>query len=95
MSDKACDGLIKYVIDTDMTRDDLVNLSVILKTGVKVEDAIEHLHTYHVYHAYFVADRSEIGKRMEARGLPSTKRLFEDIIYGKEKPLTKPSFIKI
>jgi len=95
LTDKACDSLFQYVIDTDMSKEDLDNLAILLNEGLELKDALEKLCSYHVYHIDIVADRLEVGKLIQDNQLAGNKQLFRRIIFGKMAPLKKPSFINI
>lgn len=89
------DTLIKYICETQMSKEDVKSLSVLLNSGLKLADAIEKLHDYHVYHVHVVVERSLVSKHMSQHGVGGAGLLFKKIIYGDIPPIKKPSFVKI
>jgi len=95
LSDKDCDALFKYAQETDMMMEDLNSLSVLLKTGINLEAAIEQLHDYSVFSVTFIADKREVSSLMQKHCIQSKPLLFKRIIYGKTPSLKKPNFVKV
>lgn len=95
LTEKACEEMVKYVIDTEMSKEDIGNMVVLLKSGMTVDQAIEKLCDYHVYTLQIVAHRNTVSKIIHENGCPSYKNLFQKIIYGQIKGIPKPDFIKI
>lgn len=89
------DKLIKYIAETQMSKEDVKSLGVLLNSGLKLTEAIEKLHDFHVYHVHVVVERSLVGKHMNNHNIGSASLLFKKIIYGKVPPIKKPDFVNV
>lgn len=96
LTDKNLDELVSYAGKGDVSREALKNINVMLKTGIKFEDAIEKSYDYEVYRIDFVCHRLKVSQLVEETGAVTVQRLFKMLLYGL-KPgvkVEKPDFIK-
>lgn len=94
LTDKHLDELVEFAGKGDVSREVLKNLNVMLKTGIKFEDAIEKSYDYEVYRIDFVANRLDISRAIESTGSVTAQRMFKMILYGMKPGVKKPDFIK-
>lgn len=95
LKDKAVDKLIKYIQETDMLVEDIKNLSILLNSGLSIDDAIEKLHEYHIYTVDVAISKNLMIEAMKKAGINSSRLLIKKIVYGLHPPLKKPDFIKV
>lgn len=99
LSDKNVDNLIKccsnQVEDTQINKEMLKNLALLLRNGLPYEEAMEKLDDYFVYRIDLCANKLEIGKLVEQHQIGSHQILFKKILYGQLPGIKKPGFIKI
>lgn len=95
ISDKNIDELVEYAGKGDVGKETLRNLAILLKTGIKFEDALEKMFDYEVYRIDFVANRLTVGKLVTEHQIGSAQVLFKRILYGKLPGIQQPDFVKI
>lgn len=93
LSDKACDHLVKYASEGGMGSDELVILSQLMESGMPFSQAKEKMMGYKVYRVDVIANKFEVGERMEEIGVPSSQQVLKKIIYGELPALKKPDFV--
>lgn len=95
LNDKHIDEVVAMLREGKLNKEDLKNLSILLRSGISFKDAYEKLHDYYIYPVMVVLNRMEISKAMSKEGITSASLLLRRIIYGKAPTLKQPDFIKV